>query len=1136
MHGLLKRRAELIAWAVVLLLTPLVAFANEPTVGQAPQQTPPTAATGAASADEADIKKRLIEVALVARRDGKVAALGYTLETLKRAERAFGPNHGYVGAASRHAGALLYQLKRYPESARAYLRALVVASQFFAIGHDQYREAVANVAASWTAAGAPDQVIALYEDILKAPAAKDGDTFDASYFRLKLGALLRQRGRFAEAERHVRGVIATREREKGAEDRSVGFALVELGGLLRVMGRFTEAESTYLRVLATLRRHEGAEAPNVGIVFDNLGYVYNELGRRGDAERLHRQALAIFEAKLGPDHLTTATGFFNLATLYYGQGRDDEARRLYDRALAVYVRRLPPNDPRIGVLLDQYAGLERNARRYKEARVLYARALANLTAVHGAEHPETAKVMNNMALAEQALGNHAEAERLLRAAIAAQEKAFGPSHYLVGAGLSNLGDVLLARGQLAPALTALMRGIGIIESAVGPEHPALVTPLRILAGVSAGLGRYDDALGYARRAISVALADARRGRLDLENARDTSQAAGALRGALDVFWRAREAMPDRAVVLATETFETAQWLTQTAAGRTLVSISTRLAARDPAIAALVRRRQDLGRAWTRANEKLLVAVARPREKSDAALAENLRSELGRIEAEIKERENEIKDAFPDFDHLSDPKPLAIEAVRKLLGRDEALVQFVGLGADSYAWVVTRDELAWRQLAMPTRDIDRLVHRLRCGLDSGEWTGESKSLRCLDLLGEAPDDKGLLPFDAHAAAALYDVLLRPFEATLGRHRLLIVASGPLARLPFQTLVVKAPAVGRPGTETRGLEWLVRHRATSVLPSVASLAVLKSREAVSKARKPYLAVSNPLLTGRDGSDRRAFAIKACKDAEPATLVASARPATGAAAIVVRGGVADAASVRALAPLPETAAEVCRVARRLGTGESSVLIGASAREAELRRLNDEGRLADYRLLHFATHGLVSGELNGLTEPALVLTPPETGTPGDDGLLTASEVAGLKLDADWVVLSACNTGAAEGEGGEALSGLANAFFHAGARSLLVSHWPVQSEAAVGLVTRAIAELGRGRGGTRSKSEALRRAMLAMIDAAGNEVAAHPQTWAPFVVVGETATRAIVRNRPRSQPSSAAPAPSAGGDGWVARAFRAPL
>ena len=105
----------------------------------------------------------------------------------------------------------------------------------------------------------------------------------------------------------------------------------------------------------------------------------------------------------------------------------------------------------------------------------------------------------------------------------------------------------------------------------------------------------------------------------------------------------------------------------------------------------------------------------------------------------------------------------------------------------------------------------------------------------------------------------------------------------------------------------------------------------------------------------------------------------------------------------------------------------------------------LSDYRVLAFATHGLVSGELSGLGEPALVFTPPETGTEADDGLLTASEIATLELDADWVILSACNTAAADGTpGAEGLSGMAKAFFYAGARALLVSHWAVNSEAAV--------------------------------------------------------------------------------------------
>ena len=136
---------------------------------------------------------------------------------------------------------------------------------------------------------------------------------------------------------------------------------------------------------------------------------------------------------------------------------------------------------------------------------------------------------------------------------------------------------------------------------------------------------------------------------------------------------------------------------------------------------------------------------------------------------------------------------------------------------------------------------------------------------------------------------------------------------------------------------------------------------------------------------------------------------------------------------------------------------------------------RLADYRIVYFATHGLVAGEVKGLAEPALVLTLPAKPTAEDDGLLKASDVAQLKLNADWVVLSACNTVAGDRPGAEALSGLARAFFYAGARALLVSHWAVASDAATRLTTSAFAlikadpKLGR--------AEAMRRAMLAFLN-----------------------------------------------------------
>ncbi len=149
----------------------------------------------------------------------------------------------------------------------------------------------------------------------------------------------------------------------------------------------------------------------------------------------------------------------------------------------------------------------------------------------------------------------------------------------------------------------------------------------------------------------------------------------------------------------------------------------------------------------------------------------------------------------------------------------------------------------------------------------------------------------------------------------------------------------------------------------------------------------------------------------------------------------------------------------------------------ERTIKALSASRQLQDYRILHFATHGLVAGNLKGV-EPALMFTPPESPSEEDDGLLTASEAAQLELDADWVVMSACNTAAGDAEDAEALAGLTRAFFHAGARSLLVSHWAVNSDAAVEITTgaftamKADAKIGR--------AEALRRSLKALIAKGG--------------------------------------------------------
>jgi CHAT domain-containing protein len=198
-----------------------------------------------------------------------------------------------------------------------------------------------------------------------------------------------------------------------------------------------------------------------------------------------------------------------------------------------------------------------------------------------------------------------------------------------------------------------------------------------------------------------------------------------------------------------------------------------------------------------------------------------------------------------------------------------------------------------------------------------------------------------------------------------------------------------------------------------------------------------------------------------------------------------------------LPGTRKEVEGIANALRIDPSDIKLGLDATETAVKT----AKLDDYRIVYFATHGLVAGDPEmfekGKAEPALALSIPDKPSELDDGFLFASEVAQLKLNADWVVLSGCNTAAGDKPGAEALSGLARAFFYAGARSLLVSHWEVDDKVTASLMTKVF--LLAKENPKLSHGEALQLAMLSIINEASSEEDLHPRWWAPFVVVGET-------------------------------------
>jgi CHAT domain-containing protein len=359
----------------------------------------------------------------------------------------------------------------------------------------------------------------------------------------------------------------------------------------------------------------------------------------------------------------------------------------------------------------------------------------------------------------------------------------------------------------------------------------------------------------------------------------------------------------------------------------------------------------------------------------------------------------------------------------------------------------------------------------------------------------------LPFNLEIAHQLHETLFGQLADLIKRKHLFIVPSGSLTSLPFHVLITATPKAAIPaGYEDYGAAaWLARTHGISTLPSIASLRALR-RIDKSIASNPYIAFGNPLLTGRHGVDRRAWDKQACGalDRPAPERVAEARELIRTTGLFSRSGLADVAEVRRQSPLPETADELCDVARSVGAKPDDVYLGARATERAIKALSADGMLSQARVLHFATHGLLAGEteyfIKNRAEPALLLSPPEQASEEDDGLLTASEVAQLKLNADWVIMSACNTAGAGKPDAEALSGLARAFFYAGARALLVSHWAVDSESAVALTTQAFADMRANP--KLGRAAALQHSMLALIDRGGRF--RHPANWAPFVVVGE--------------------------------------
>lgn len=631
------------------------------------------------------------------------------------------------------------------------------------------------------------------------------------------------------------------------------------------------------------------------------------------------------------------------------------------------------------------------------------------------------------------LGRMAESGDSYTQALKQFKTDFSGTHPNYALALSEYALHLAASGALGEALAHAKTSREIMADTLGPDHADRLSVDVRYAVLLARAGEKPAALAIGRRAHRVfkrQLATLSQGR-----AGRISSSSLLVRG----FSRVTEIAlrtGDDALALEAAQLASASELTLASA-----DISAQALTKEEGYGQLITQLRSSRLAQAQAQRDLderLASQGTP--ETQGTLSQSARS-LKDAKAETRRIEALLERKFPQFRQLSQPEPVPLDAVTRTLASDQAIVIPLASFDRLFTLTVTRRGLSW---AMSDASAYTLALYRAALIDSISQA----RIASLQSLPDFNPEPSYAIFRAIFPGSLYSNLSQAKQ-------LLFVGSGPLSNVAPALLITRNPS------PFNDYAWLLRDKSIAILSNFENLDHLDDRS----GNASFIGFGDPELngTGQQSVD---------------------------VAQLFRGGVVDLQSLRRLPRLPGAKRELKKMSKAFGRKKSQLYLGGAFTQSTVEQ-TDFSRAS---VVAFATHGLTSEDIVGLTEPALVLTPPlnTEGGSSADGLLTASEIAALSMPVDWVILSACNSGAGRSASAPMYSGLAKAFRMAGAKTLLLSHWPVRDDAAAYLSTRTIGNAKKGMG----KSEALRQAQLDMMDSDAIPGGGHPALWAPFVMI----------------------------------------
>ena len=840
------------------------------------------------------------------------------------------------------------------------------------------------------------------------------------------------------------------------------FTLNALAALAEARGKLGQAEELYRAARDEAERDlQLARSYDHDLYQARLARVLTGQRKLLEAEREARTALVSTLRRRGHDSVETGVIVGYLAWNFLAEGRFREAEQLTRAGLDIYDRIDAPADSFLRNVM----------------RRLHAQSL------------------RKQGRLDEAL-QHFEA---IRAALVTDPETFDKQFD----GDIDWAYALIWKGRTREALAMLQTTLDRRLAVFGAQHPGSALVLATRATALAKAGDLARALGDFKDAARVLFARTLRPVLGVEFGRSNehrwylSIASEYIELLADV--RGTPLEPQAGVDPVAETFRISDIGRGRSVQQAVTAAAARAASGEPQLLDLIRRQQDTGHRLAALEVALTSQLTAPLHAQNADNIASLRRDVDAFRKVETELEQQISRDFPAYAQLVSPAPATLERARAVLSPGEALVA-TWVGSDrTLVWAVPQSgPVAFASVPVKREELCARVSTLRRSL-----TPEARTL----------DD--IPAFDVQTAYAIYESVLEPVRAGWqGASTLLVVPDQCLAHLPFALLPTRRAASsldsGALFSGYRAVPWLIRSHAVVALPSVSSLVTLRATPPAGAGRRPFVGFGDPYFS-------REQAAAAAR--EPSAPPVATALADGTAGLVLRqsppvvehsGGdplarrapALDAAQLARLPRLPDTAEEIRSIALALNADLArDVFLGTRATRSALTAVD----LSRYRVVAFATHGLVPGDLEGLTQPALALSSPDVTGVAIDGLVTMEDVLGLKLNADWVVLSACNTAAGNGAGAEAVSGLGRAFFYAGARALLVTNWPVETTSARALTT----DLFRRQriDPTLTRARALQQTSTGLIDGgayvdprSGRIVFsyAHPIFWAPFTLIGD--------------------------------------